>query len=423
VLTRLTEHVYLGDAGDGPAMMEAGATRLFDLRGEVSPPRYRVPVEHFPLEDLRYGQHEMLLAAARRLRDLVRDGETVGVYCQAGVSRTAAVAILYLMLEGRSRSEATRLLRLSRPEALPAVLLERCLVELEQELPLMPATWSMEVAGVRVAGVHRPGDGPPLVLLHGAYGDWTHWMRNLDGLSAGADVYALDLPGFGSSDDLGGEFDYGRYLDFLAEAISRLKPGPVVVGGYSFGAALAARLALHAPERVRAAVLVSLVGRTGDPATHHPIDERHFTSSMTLAERWSVLADNLRRWHVAEPGLVDDRAVAMTYKSVFFTRLTPRRLRAASQPLPILEVVEQLRRRPLLMVWGARDAFCQPSAAVWAAACRRVNPGLESVILEDAGHWCQFERPQAFTDAVNAFLGRLDSCDFGLEEGGRGIGR
>src|SRR5579872_798715 len=28
------------------------------------------------------------------------------------------------------------------------------------------------------------GEGTPLVLLHGGYGSWTHWIRNIDGLAA-----------------------------------------------------------------------------------------------------------------------------------------------------------------------------------------------------------------------------------------------
>ncbi|MCL8208039.1 MAG: dual specificity protein phosphatase family protein [Actinomycetia bacterium] len=120
-MDRLTERVFLGDSGDGPAMIEAGATRLVDLRAETRPPRYRVPVDHFPLEDLVEGQEEIIWRAARRVQELVAAGETVGVYCQAGVSRTAAVAIAYLMLEGMDLPTATGFLRSRRPAALPAL--------------------------------------------------------------------------------------------------------------------------------------------------------------------------------------------------------------------------------------------------------------------------------------------------------------
>ncbi|MGC8486753.1 MAG: alpha/beta fold hydrolase [Clostridia bacterium] len=414
--------MFLGDAGDGPAMMEAGATRLIDLRGETTPPGYRVPVEHFPLEDLRYGQHEMLLAAARRLKGLAESGETVGVYCQAGVSRTAAVAALYLMLQGLSRTEALDAVRQKRPEAHPALRLEHTLDDLERELAVAPEAFSVDVAGIPVAGVHRPGSGPPLVLFHGAYGDWTHWARNLDDLAHGADVYALDLPGFGDSGDLPEEFSYPRYLDVLAAAVRSIAPDPVVVGGYSFGASLAARLAVHEPALVRGVLLVSLVGRTGDPATHHKVEERHFQNPSTLSDRLGVLSDNLRHWHVADPATVDDRLVAMTYKSVFFTRLGPRRLRTAPHPPPTLEVLERLHRIPVLMVWGERDAFCQPSAAQWAEACARVLPASERIILRDAAHFCQWEQPQAFSQAVWRFLSTLAE-ESTVEEGGSGGGR
>ena len=41
------------------------------------------------------------------------------------------------------------------------------------------------------------GGGPPLVLLHGGYGSWMHWIRNVLPLSRQFRVIAPDLPGHG----------------------------------------------------------------------------------------------------------------------------------------------------------------------------------------------------------------------------------
>ncbi|HEV2100696.1 MAG TPA: alpha/beta fold hydrolase, partial [Stellaceae bacterium] len=43
------------------------------------------------------------------------------------------------------------------------------------------------------------GSGPPLVLLHGGYGSWMHWIRNVLPLSRLFTVVACDLPGLGES--------------------------------------------------------------------------------------------------------------------------------------------------------------------------------------------------------------------------------
>jgi 2-hydroxy-6-oxonona-2,4-dienedioate hydrolase len=43
------------------------------------------------------------------------------------------------------------------------------------------------------------GSGPPLVLIHGGHGSWTHWVANIEPLARRRHVIALDLPGFGAS--------------------------------------------------------------------------------------------------------------------------------------------------------------------------------------------------------------------------------
>jgi hypothetical protein len=133
-ISKLDDHVMLADAGLAMAMVAAGAHRLVDLRGETSPPRLTVPVDHFPIMDLEPGQDELIMAAGRHVLSLVTDGAVVGLYCQAGLSRTSAVAIAYLMLGGAPLSAARDRVRAVRPPAMPALELWHSLEEIETEL-------------------------------------------------------------------------------------------------------------------------------------------------------------------------------------------------------------------------------------------------------------------------------------------------
>ena len=99
-VSRLDSRVLLGDAGLAMAMVAAGAERLVDLRGETRPPGLPVPIDHFPIMDLEPDQDELIARAAAHVAALAGAGTQVGVYCQAGISRTAAVAIGYLLLGG-----------------------------------------------------------------------------------------------------------------------------------------------------------------------------------------------------------------------------------------------------------------------------------------------------------------------------------
>jgi len=129
---KVTDNLMVGSSIDAPMMAGAGATRLMDLRNEGKPPVYGfIEVDWQPIEDLIPNQDDLILKAGKRLDELIRDGEIVGIYCQAGVSRTAAVAIVYLMLNGYSLEDANAKVREARPSALPALSLWRSLERLE----------------------------------------------------------------------------------------------------------------------------------------------------------------------------------------------------------------------------------------------------------------------------------------------------
>ncbi len=94
---------------------------------------------------------------------------------------------------------------------------------------------------------------PPVVLLHGGSGSWSHWLRTIDPLRAsGRPVLAADLPGFGDSDPPPRGGDADALVAPLAQGLAQLVPGTAVdLVGFSFGGLAAALLAVAHPARVR----------------------------------------------------------------------------------------------------------------------------------------------------------------------------
>ncbi len=132
---KVSDNLMLGSSIDAPMMAGAGATRLVDLRNEGRPPKYGfIEVDWEPIEDLIPNQDHLILKAGKHVDKLIAEGEVVGIYCQAGVSRTAAVAIVYLMLNGLSLEDANTKVREARPSALPALSLWRSLERLEPQI-------------------------------------------------------------------------------------------------------------------------------------------------------------------------------------------------------------------------------------------------------------------------------------------------
>lgn len=129
---KINDSLMVGSSADAAMMAGGGATVLVDLRNEGKPPNYGfIEVEWEPIEDLIPNQDHLILKAAKKIQALIQDGQIVGIYCQAGVSRTAAAAIAYLMLEGSTLEEANATVREARPAALPALSLWRSLERLE----------------------------------------------------------------------------------------------------------------------------------------------------------------------------------------------------------------------------------------------------------------------------------------------------
>src|ERR1044072_6953339 len=110
----------------------------------------------------------------------------------------------------------------------------------------------MEV--VRASGLEiafeRVGDGPPLVLVHGAASDARFWRPQLAALADEFTVVAWDEPGAGSSSDVPEDFALADYARCLAAMIEAMDLGPAHVAGLSWGGTVALELFRERPDLI-----------------------------------------------------------------------------------------------------------------------------------------------------------------------------
>src|SRR3954470_18128636 len=101
----------------------------------------------------------------------------------------------------------------------------------------------------------REGRGDPVVLLHGFPTSRLLWQRVVPGLSEHFRVLAPDLLGYGKSSG-GGPVDLASQADALLRLFDVLDLPRVALVAHDVGTAAAQILAVRAPERVRALVLI-----------------------------------------------------------------------------------------------------------------------------------------------------------------------
>ena len=238
------------------------------------------------------------------------------------------------------------------------------------------------------------GSGRPVVLLHGAHGSWTHWIRNIEPLAANATVVVPDLPGHGDSALTAEPGSGSALVRTMAAGLRRVlgRDAPYVLVGFSFGATIAARLARHDGDRVRSLVVISL-GGFGDRAN------LRLESVRRLSEAHEIDAAhrrNLEILMVADPAAIDAETIRIQRENVERARIEPRDVDWPTRtPAEI-----QAFAGPVVAIYGERDATIVPSAAHRRDELLAFRPGADVRIVAGAGHWVQYEAP----DAVNAII-------------------
>jgi len=240
-----------------------------------------------------------------------------------------------------------------------------------------------------------------IVLLHGGFGSWLHWIRNIAFLSQNFDVLAVDLPGLGESDlpdqpitpqSLGATVAEG--LDML-DATAQLH-----LVAFSFGGVVAGQVALALKHRMRS---LTLVGSSGMALPREKLLLVRRTSDMTDSARAEANLENLKRLMIADVARIDDLAIAIHHRNDAQARLRSRQMSfgdSLAQALPKLGSSDI----QLDGIWGARDVTAAPWVAERRQLLRDCCPSSRFTIIENAGHWVAYEAAEQFNSVLNNYL-------------------
>jgi pimeloyl-ACP methyl ester carboxylesterase len=258
------------------------------------------------------------------------------------------------------------------------------------QLAIDPDGEFVTLQGVRIYYEDKGSvDAPPVILIHGLFGSTLTWRYNVEALlSAGYRVIAFDRPGFGLSDKTA-EFNYA-------------------VVGHSAGGSVAASFALRHPERVDRLALVDAAAGFGGPP---PFVGRLVT--LPPVWRWGRIGLQAYYTRANVEATVRGFQADPTFLTQSDYNAYWRAFQTPGWDIALLAITRDLTVDALndatlsqitadtLLIWGAEDMLTPLTQGERLAA---LLPNARLISIPNAGHQPFEEAPEAFNQALIAFL-------------------
>ena len=244
------------------------------------------------------------------------------------------------------------------------------------------------------------GSGPPLVLLHGGYGSWMHWIRNVLVLARRFTVIAADLPGLGESATPPEPHSGEGLARIIVDGLATILPGKerFHLPGFSFGGVLGGHVAALLGDQVRG---FTIVGSNGLGLPRQPTQLERQKPGGTVEELLAIARHNLGVLMIADKDKIDDLAVYIQYMNAPRGRVRSRRFSRTDTLIRALpRVTAQLSG-----IWGGRDAGAYPYLDERKCVLEQIQPSLRFEIIPGAGHWVAYEAADRFNPILAEIAG------------------
>ena len=243
---------------------------------------------------------------------------------------------------------------------------------------------------------HIWGEGEPLVLLHGGYGSWTHWVRNVEFLSRHYRVLAADLPGLGDSAAAPDPYTADSIAAIVAAGlISLVKPDDRIdLAGFSFGGLIGGHVTERLGARMKHLVLVGS-GGTGIPRPT-PVELVKWHLREGEAAQREAHRENLAILMIADLANIDALAIDLQVGNAARARTKSRPL---SRNPTLLKALPKIKAK-LSGIWGERDVTARGIIEDTRKLLQSFQPEARFTVVPAAGHWVAYETADAFNAAL-----------------------
>lgn len=248
-------------------------------------------------------------------------------------------------------------------------------------------------------------DKPGLIFLHGTGGHAEAYVRNLGPHGEHFNTYAIDMLGHGYTGKPDYDYEIQRYIDHLLSFIDTVGMDRVSLSGESLGGWIAGAFAVAHPDRIDRLVLNTAGAEKVSPKALEALR----TSTLAAVEdpSWDRVRTRLE-WLMREPRDVHDDLVASRQRIYD----TPGMKRGIHHLL-CLHTIEARQKfavkpeewgaitAPTLVLWTTHDPTSTVEVGEELAA---LIPGAKFVVMQDCGHWPQYEDADTFNRIHMDFL-------------------
>lgn len=260
--------------------------------------------------------------------------------------------------------------------------------------------------------VDIPGDGQPILLIHGIGGGLDDWHKVIPLLSErGHRVIAFDLPGHGGSCKSRGDYSLGALASVCRDLLEHLDCGPVVVVGHSLGGGIGLQFTYQFPEMSQSLALICSGGLgeevapwlraaslPGSQAVFAGIGSQRTVSSLSWVKRslsrFGIEPQTLTPEALERLSRFGDPATRTAFLATLRGVIDIRGQRVSA--LGKLSAI----KTPVLIIWGASDPVVPVEHGYRAA---EALPDCEFVVFPRIGHEPHIEDP----DRVAELLAKL----------------
>lgn len=202
-------------------------------------------------------------------------------------------------------------------------------------------------------------------------------------------VYAPDLPGFGSEPIVSTSMNLDDYVDFLSDFIKKNHILTPIFIGHSFGGRVAIKYAFRYPQNISKLIL------TGVPViTNKSFFKKIAYLSAILGGKVFKMAPlrtreffrKLLYFSIGEWDYYKAGSLKQVFKNIIGEDL--------------VRYLKEIRI-PMLLVWGENDRI---TPLYNINKIQKIMPWVKSIIVKNSGHKLPYENPPTFFNAIKSFL-------------------